>query len=60
MDFANKVSLNLDLNSVGGYEVCCLEEYDKHYNKPIMIEYTKCKTDEEASVELNDFGTLAL
>ena len=61
IDFNNKVLFNLDLNTVEGFEVCCLEGYDKNLNKPIMIEYTKRKIEEEEpSVNLNDFSYLAI
>ena len=60
MDFNNKVLLSLDLNTVGGFEVCYLEGYDKNLNKPIMIKYTKRKIEEEPSVDLNDFSCFAI
>lgn len=60
MDFNNKVLLSLDLNTVGGFEVCRLEGYGKNFFKPIMIEYTKRKIEDEPSVDLNDFSCFAI
>ena len=60
-NYHKKALFGMELDAVGGFEICYLEGYEKYPIKPIMIEYTKRIVDEEEpTANLHDFSHFAI